>query len=69
MTGRVKHAQRSKRSYKKKYIPVDMFNRNGFTRAVISDAEKPNGSGLFARLLGLLVKKKARESREQKRPD
>lgn len=28
MTGRIKHAQRSKRSHKKKYIPVDMFRRN-----------------------------------------
>ena len=63
MTGRKKHAQRSKYSHYKK-IPFDMFEREGLARAVISDAEKPNGSGLFVRFLTAITK--PRESRTKR---
>ena len=69
MTGRIKHAQRSKRSYKKNRIPVDMFTRPAYTRqfmrqAIIEPREK---GGFFARMFSALTRN--RESRKTQNDD
>ena len=78
MTGRLKHAQRSKRSYKKKYIPVDMFRRNStvntyktfVSQAAGAESSGTKAAGLLASLIGKLTKRKRpRESHGPERED
>ena len=66
MTGRKKHAERSKRSFRKKYIPLEMFRANGYQNEIRKDAMDGKKDGLIARALKLLAgKKKAREPHGQ----
>lgn len=73
MTGRLKHAQRSKRSYKKKYILVDMLRRNATVntyKTLVSQAASDEAAGLLASLIEKLTKRKRpRESHGPERED
>ena len=69
MTGRIKHAQRSKRSYKKNRIPVDMFTRSAYMRQFTRQAirEPKEKGGFFARMFSALTRN--RESRRVENND
>ena len=62
MTGRVKHAQRSKYSNRKKYIPAG--TASPAIRNLINNTEKADRPDLIARLLAPLLK--PRESRTKR---
>lgn len=65
MTGRKKHAERSRKTHRTKYIPVEMFRANGFQNEIKKDERTGNKDGLLARLARLFARKKARESHDR----
>lgn len=71
MTGRKKHAERAKKTFRKKnYIPLEMFRENGYKNEIRKDKRTGKKNGLIARALELLSgKKKARESHGQEREE